>query len=63
MKRAFVTAAAVLAPRIASACPSCVAQESTLPTTLKLVGLFILFPFLVVYLIQRSIRSAIAEDR
>lgn len=51
----------VLAPSLAAACPACVGQQSSLSTTLKLLGVFILFPFFVVALVLKAIRQAQRE--
>ena len=52
-----------LAPAQAFAlCPNCLGQARTLTPTLRLLGLFLLVPFLVAYvgarLIRRACRSA-----
>jgi hypothetical protein len=45
---ATATAAAVLVwPALAAACPYCVGGSSTLPPSLKAVGVFLLVPFVV----------------
>jgi hypothetical protein len=58
---AIVTFAVVGFTNVAYACPACVGQQKTLSPTLKLVGLFILFPYLVVTLVLRSIRKAVRD--
>ena len=55
---ALVALALLLLPSVAAACPACLGQQSSFTTTLKLIGLFILFPFLVAALVLREIRKA-----
>jgi hypothetical protein len=51
----------VLLPELAHACPACVGQQSSWSTTMKLLGIFILFPFAVGGLVLRAIRNAQRE--
>jgi hypothetical protein len=56
---------ALLAPSVAHACPNCVGGNDRLQSVMRLVGLFMLVPFAVVYFIIRAIRRAqkqIAEN-
>jgi prolipoprotein diacylglyceryltransferase len=50
----------VLAPAVAAACPNCVGQQRN-TGILKLVGAFMLVPFIVVYSVVRVIRRAQRE--
>jgi len=59
----LVAALLVGMPAIAAACPACVGQQASLSTTLKLLGVFILFPFFVVALVLKAIRQAQRESR
>jgi hypothetical protein len=56
--RSLLVLVLVLLPAVAAACPACVGQQSTFSTTLKILGVMILFPFGVVYLVIRAIRNA-----
>jgi len=56
---AVATVAALAASRAAYAlCPNCLGQNETLTPTLKLVGVFLLVPPVVVFLVVRAIRRA-----
>jgi hypothetical protein len=56
---AAVAAIATLAasPRVLALCPNCLGQNETLTPTLKLVGLFLLVPPVVVFFVLRTIRK------
>jgi len=58
----FLVVVLVLLPELAHACPACVGQQTTWSTTMKLLGIFILFPFVVGALVLRAIRNAQLED-
>jgi hypothetical protein len=59
----FVLAALVLASSRAFAlCPNCLGQTRTLTPTLRLLGAFLLVPFVVVYVAARFIRRACRPD-
>jgi hypothetical protein len=64
-KSASALAAFVLwsasASRVAWAlCPNCLAQQSTLTPTLKLIGLFLIVPFAVAAAVYLVVRRAVA---
>lgn len=62
MTKGWAIAIAVIAVGIpASAwalCPNCLGQSRDLGATLKLIGGFLLLPFLIAYVAQRIIRRA-----
>lgn len=56
-----IVAAVVVVAAPASAwalCPNCLGQSRDLGATLKLIGGFLLLPFLIAYIAQRIIRRA-----
>jgi hypothetical protein len=57
----LIVFALVLLPELAWACPACLGQQSTWSSTMKLLGIFILFPFAVGGLVLRAIRNAQRE--
>jgi hypothetical protein len=57
----FIVFALVFLPEWAWACPACLGQQSGWNTTLKLLGIMILFPFAVAVLVLRAIRNAQRE--
>jgi hypothetical protein len=57
----IVVAFLVLLPSLAHACPACVGQQTSWTSTIKLLGIFILFPFAVGGLVLRAIRNAQRE--
>lgn len=59
VKRLFI-ALLVLAPAVASACPNCMGNQRN-TDVLKVVGLFMLVPFVVFYAVVRVIRRAQRE--
>ncbi len=61
LTHSLLALALLLVPSVAAACPACLGQQSTFTTTLKLLGVMILFPFPVVYLVIRAIRKASRE--
>lgn len=44
-------------------CPNCLAQTRTLTPTLQLLGIFLLVPFAVAYVVFRAIRRACRDPR
>jgi hypothetical protein len=46
-----------------SLCPNCLGQAPTLTPTLKLLGIFLLVPFVVTYVAARVIRRACSDLR
>jgi hypothetical protein len=54
----LIVLALVLLPELAYACPACLGSQSSFNGTLKLLGVFILFPFLVGGLVLRAVRNA-----
>jgi hypothetical protein len=44
---AVVSLAVAAVPAVVLACPYCIGKDPVLPTSLKLVGLFLLVPFVV----------------
>ncbi len=48
----------MLLPAVAAACPNCVGGSNRNTTILKLVGAFMLVPFVVFYAVIRVIRRA-----
>jgi hypothetical protein len=52
-----VVAALMLAPAVAAACPACAGQQRD-TTLLKVLGILILFPFVVFGVVLRAIRNA-----
>jgi hypothetical protein len=58
----LVAALLVLLPSLANACPACLGQQDSFNLTLKILGVFILFPFLVVALVLRAIRAESKRD-
>jgi hypothetical protein len=58
----LVLALLVLLPSLAAACPNCVGQSNRNTTVLKIIGAFMLVPFLVFYVIWRVIKSAEHND-
>jgi uncharacterized membrane protein YadS len=50
-------------PSVAAACPNCVGSSNRNTTILKLVGAFMLVPFIVFYAIVRVIRRAQRETQ
>jgi len=62
--RVFAAAAAalcVMAPRIAQACPSCAGREDGGVGRIVLLGLMIVLPFFIAYIVYRVIRFADAQ--
>jgi hypothetical protein len=55
--RHLVALALLLAPSLAWACPSCVAQDRN-TTVLKVVGAFMLVPFGIFFFVLRTVRRA-----
>jgi hypothetical protein len=49
-------------PALAHACPACVGQQDRWSFALKALGVMILFPFLVAYLVIRAIRRAHRDE-
>ncbi len=43
-------------------CPNCLAQTRTLTPTLRLLGVFLLVPFVVAYVVFRAIRRACGAE-
>jgi hypothetical protein len=59
-----IAAAWVVAPVPAWAlCPNCLGQTRSLTPTLELLGLFLLVPFVVAYMVLRRIRRICRESR
>ena len=58
---AAVVALLVLLPKLAAACPNCVGGNRN-NTILKLVGAFMLVPFIAFYAVLRIIRRAERES-
>jgi hypothetical protein len=54
----LIVIALVLLPELAYACPNCLGGQSSWSSTMKLLGIFILFPFLVGGLVLRAVRNA-----
>ena len=48
-------------PALANACPACVGQQDRWSFAIKALGVMILFPFLVTWLVIRAIRNANKE--
>lgn len=44
--------------RLLALCPNCLGQNEVLTPTMKLVGLFLLIPPIVAYVVFRAIRRA-----
>ena len=44
-------------------CPNCLGQTRSLTPTLELLGLFLLVPFVVAYMVLRRIRRVCRESR
>ena len=59
--KSLVLALLILLPSLAAACPNCVGQDRN-NTVLKLIGVFMLTPFVVFYVIWRVIKSAQQND-
>jgi hypothetical protein len=57
----LIVAILVFLPALAHACPACLGSQTTFTSTMKLLGIFILFPFLVGALVLRAIRNAQRE--
>jgi hypothetical protein len=56
---ASALACALFLPQPAAAlCPNCLAQNDVLTPTFKLVGIFLLVPFVVALIVWRAIRKA-----
>ena len=55
---ALLLFALALAPSLAAACPACMGQEARLSDVLKVVGAFMLVPFLVAGTVLWTIRAA-----
>ena len=53
----------LLAPGIAAACPACTGQNDRLSDTLKLVGCFMLVPFVVAGVVIKVIRTLSRDDQ
>jgi hypothetical protein len=53
----LLTLVLCLLPALAHACPACLGQPRGLTPTLKLVGVLMLVPFLVVLVVLRVIRA------
>jgi hypothetical protein len=49
---------ALLSPNAWALCPNCLGQNRSLTPTLELLGAFLLLPFLITYVVLRSIRRA-----
>ena len=60
--KSIVLALLVLLPSLAAACPNCVGQSDRNTNVLKLIGVFMLTPFVVFYVIWRVIKSAQQND-
>jgi hypothetical protein len=58
--RHLVVALLVAAPTVASACPACVGQNRN-TTILRLVGAFMLVPFGIFYVVQRTVRRELRD--
>ena len=56
--RNLLTLVLVLLPTVAMACPACLGSQTKLTSSLKALGVMILSPFGVVYLVVRAIRNA-----
>jgi hypothetical protein len=54
----LLVAALMLLPQVAAACPNCVGNSDRNTTILKLVGAFMLVPFIICYVVIRIIRRA-----
>ncbi len=52
----------LMVPAVAWACPACVGQQDRFSFALKALGLMILFPFMVAWLVIRAIRNASRDD-
>jgi hypothetical protein len=61
LARAALALFALLVPRVALACPYCTTTLDRYATTLKLVGLFLLVPFLISAVVIQVIRRVSAE--
>jgi hypothetical protein len=60
--RNLVLALLVLLPSLAAACPNCVGQSDRNTTVLKIIGAFMLVPFVIFYVVVRVIRRAQQND-
>jgi hypothetical protein len=60
---AVATAVALAAAPAWALCPNCLGQTSTLTTTLRLVGLFLLVPPAIFFVVARVIRRLEREER
>lgn len=56
--RTLIALLLVLLPEVAMACPACLGSQTSFTSSLKALGVMILFPFAVVYLVIRAIRGA-----
>jgi hypothetical protein len=56
--KSIVLALLMLLPSLAAACPNCIGSQDNSSTILKVVGAFMLVPFVVFYVVLRIIRRA-----
>lgn len=61
MIRSALVAGTLLLPRVAAACPYCTTSLDKLSVTLRLVGLFLLCPFLIAGTVILVIRKLVQE--
>lgn len=62
--RGLVALTLVVAPQQAMAlCPNCLGQTRNVTPTLELLGLFLLVPFVIAYVVLRRIRRACRDAR
>lgn len=57
-----MTALVLGSSRAFALCPNCLGQTRTLTPTLRLLGAFLLVPFVIVYVVARVIRRACRSD-
>jgi hypothetical protein len=57
----LIIAILVFLPALAHACPACLGSQTSFTSTMKLLAIFILFPFVVGGLVLRAIRNAQRE--
>ena len=60
--RTLVVLALCALPALAHACPACVGQQDRWSFALKALGVMILFPFLVAFVVIRAIRRAHRDE-
>ena len=60
---ALATLASLIPARAFALCPNCLGQARTLTPTLRLLGAFLLVPFVVAYVAARLIRRACRPPR